>query len=74
MATRHVEQRCYENNICPCILLFVCKGRANDDVGVGGKGHRISGALGPGAGFKTGDFVEEKLGGAIMVERLRGYL
>ena len=46
-------------------LLF--KGRSNDDVGVA-RGTVVQ-ALRSGAGFKTGDFAKEKLGGAI-VERL----
>ena len=47
-------------NIPPCIFLLE-KRRSNDDVGMA----RITGfqALRPGAGFKTGDFVLEKLGG-----------
>ena len=50
------------------MYFLVCKGLSSDGVGRGGKGHRISGNT-AGAGFKTGDFVEEKLGGAT-VERL----
>ena len=40
---------------------LVCKGRSNDDVG-GARGTEFQ-EIRPGAGFKTGDFVEEKLGG-----------
>ena len=46
---------------------FVCEGRSNDDVGVATG--TVFQELRPGAGFKTGDFVKAKLGGAI-VERL----
>ena len=43
--------------------IFLCakKGLSNDDVGVA-RGSVFQ-ALRPGAGFKTGDFVGEKLGG-----------
>ena len=58
MAARH-EEGCYK------IYLFahfpVCKGHSNDDVGVA-KGTAFQETQ-PGAGFKTGDFVKEKLGG-----------
>ena len=53
---------------------YVRKGLSIDDVGVV-EGHRFSGdTTGGGAGFdfKTGDFVEEKLGGGAAVERLTG--
>ena len=40
---------------------LVCKGRPNDDVG-GGRG-TVFQEIRLGAGFKTGDFVEELLGG-----------
>ena len=48
----------------PIHFLFAKKRLSNDDVGVGGKEHRISGDTRPGAGFKTGDSVKEKFGGA----------
>ena len=35
----------------------------------GGEGHSVSQDIRPGAGFKTGDFVEEKLGGATVERR-----
>ena len=58
MATRH-EERYHERNIS--MYFLVCKGRSNDVVGIAtGTGFQ---ALRPGAGFKTGDFVEEKLAG-----------
>ena len=38
-----------------------CKGRSNDDVGVARR--TAFQALRPGAGFKTGDFIQEKMGG-----------
>ena len=45
----------YGENI---LMYFLgCKGRLKNDVGVGGKGHRISGV-----GFKSSDFVERKIG------------
>ena len=41
---------------------LVCKELSNYDAGGDKLGHRISGGTRPGAGFKTGDFVKEKLG------------
>ena len=64
MATR-LEQRCSANNMSSMYLL-VCKGRSNDDVGVS-RGTVLRGVR-PGAGFKTGDFVRENLGGLSLVE------
>ena len=64
MATGH-EERCYAKNVFT--YFAVCEGRSNDDVGVA-RG-TVFQKLQPGAGFKTGDFIKEKLGGAI-VERL----
>ena len=49
---------------------LVCKGPLNDDVGVA-RGTAVL-EIRPGAGFKTGDFVTRKVGGAT-VERL-GFL
>ena len=43
------------------LFFLVCKGLSNDDVGVA-RG-TIFQEIRPGAGFKTGDFVKEKLGG-----------
>ena len=40
----------------------VCKGLPTDDVG-GGKGHTVFQEIRPRAGFKTGDFAKELLGG-----------
>ena len=57
-----------EKNISTFIFLFAKDYTSNDDVGVA-RGTAFQ-ELRPGAGFKTGDFVKEKLGGAI-VERLR---
>ena len=42
------------------IYFFVCKERSNDDVGVA-RG-TIFQEIRSGAGFKTGDFAQEKLG------------
>ena len=54
------------------IHFHVCKGLlvllSNDDVGVA-RGTVLQ-EVRPGAGFKTGDFVQEKLGGGI-AERLK---
>ena len=58
MAARH-EEGCYGKKIITYDL--VCKGLSNDDVGVA-RGAVLQ-ELRPGAGFKTGGFVEEKLGG-----------
>ena len=65
MAARHEEGR-PETHISMDFL--VCDGISNDDVGVA-KG-TVFQALRPGAGFKTGDFVEEKFGGGTE-ERLK---
>ena len=47
-----------------CIYFLVGKqGLSNDDVGVA-RGNVFQG-IQPGAGFKTGDFVDEKLGGRV---------
>ena len=58
MATRYVEG-CHEKGIFTYFL--VCGGLSNDDVRV------VMGTvfqeIRPGVGFKTGDFVKEKLGG-----------
>ena len=43
------------------IFLFAKKGLSNDDVG-GTRGTAFQ-EIRPGAGFETGDFVKEKLGG-----------
>ena len=55
-----------KNKIFTCFL--VCKGRSNDYV------ERARGTvfqeIRPGAGFQTGDFVQRRLGGATIVERL----
>ena len=51
--------------------MFLCLPRTAEQWRRGGKEHRISGEIRPGAGLKTGHFVKEKLGGATM-ERLRG--
>ena len=49
------------------IYCLVCKSLSIDDVGV--TRDTVYQEIRSGAGFKTGDFVEEKLGGAT-VERL----
>ena len=51
------------------MIFLVCKGPSNDDVGVA-RGIVFQ-EIRPGAGFKTSDFVEEKLGVGATVERLR---
>ena len=67
MAARH-EEGCDEQNILICFL--VRKGLLNDDV-EGARGTTaVFQEIRPGSGAKSGDFVEEKLGGAI-VERHR---
>ena len=64
MAARHKEG-CYGKNVF--IYFLVCKGLllrvvlSNHDVGVA-RG-TVFQEIRPGAGLKTGDFVEEKLGG-----------
>ena len=45
----------------PCIFLFAMEGLSNNDVGVA-RG-TVFQEVRPGAGFKTGDFVKERLGG-----------
>ena len=46
------------------IQFMICKGRSNDDVGVA-RGVTVFQEVRRGAGFKTGDFVKEKLGGLL---------
>ena len=58
MAARRDERLHEKYNICIC---FACKGLSNDDVG-GARGTVLK-EIRPGAGFKTGDFVKEVLGG-----------
>ena len=67
MAARHKEG-CYLRNAA--VHFLVCKerkGLSNDDVGVA-RG-TVFQEVRPGAGFKTGGFVEEMLGG-VTAERL----
>ena len=64
MTPRH-EEGCYEKDLFKYFL--VCEGLSNDGVEVA-KG-AVFQEIWPGAGFQTGGFVEEKLGGAT-VERL----
>ena len=45
-----------------------CKGLSNDDVGAARV--TVFQKMRRGAGFKTGDFVKEKLGGSYTAERL----
>ena len=58
MAARHQEDAM---KTCTFKRFLVCKGLSNDDVG------RARGTvfqdIQPGAGFKTGDFVKDRLGG-----------
>ena len=49
----------HEKNILKKFL--VCKGLSNGDVGVARR--TVFQGIRPGAGFKTGDFAKEKLGG-----------
>ena len=42
-------------------IYFACKGPSNDDAGV--SRDTVFQEIRPGVGFKTGDFVKEKLGG-----------
>ena len=65
MAARH-EEGCYEKSILT--YFHVCIGLSSDVVGAA-KG-TVFQEIRPGAGFKTGDFVKEKLGGAT-IERLK---
>ena len=58
MTSRHKEGS-IENKVSAYFL--VCKGLSIDDVGV--SRDTVSQEIRPGAGFETGDFVEEKLGG-----------
>ena len=58
MAARH-EEGCNEKSILK--LFRVCKGLSNDDVGAA-RG-AVFQEIRPGAGFRTGDFVNEKLWG-----------
>ena len=58
MAAQHHEE-CYEKHVFTCFL--VRKGLSTDDVGVA-RG-TVFPEIRPWAGFKTGDFVKEKLGG-----------
>ena len=63
MAARH-EEGCCVNNIF-IVHFHVCRRLPNDNVGVatGIVFHETR----PGAGFKTGYFAKEKLGGATVV-------
>ena len=63
MAARHKEGR-YLRKASPYIFLFAKDYTSNDDVGAAKDTafHEVR----PGAGFKTGDFVEEMLGGATV--------
>ena len=64
MAARHEEGR-YQKIVSICFI--VCKGLSIDDVGA--SRDTVFQEIRPGVGFETGDFAEEKLGGAT-VERL----
>ena len=60
MAARH-EEGCYEKNK---VYIFSCLQRkAYRTMTSGWKGAPYFQEIRPGAGFKTGDFVKEKLGG-----------
>ena len=60
MAARHKEGYTIEKKVS--IYFLVCKGQSIDGVGEGVEGHVFQ-EIRPGAGFETGDFVEEKSGG-----------
>ena len=62
MAARH-EEGCHEKHAASHIFLHG-KGISNDSVGVA-RGAEFREIIRPGAGFKTGDFVEEKFGGGL---------
>ena len=56
------EEGCYYENVLWCFL--VCKERAIERCTSGWQGRgTVFEEIRPGAGFKTGDFVKEKLGG-----------
>ena len=68
MAARYKEGDTSERKMYPCKFL-VCKGLSIDDVEV--LRDILFQEIRPGAGFETGDFVQEKLeGGGATVERL----
>ena len=48
------------------MYVLVCRGLPNDDVVRRGRG-TVFQEIRPGAGFKTGDFVKEKLGGLVFI-------
>ena len=68
MAARH-EEGCYEKKELHRIFSCFAKDYI-ERLHRGGKGHRVSGDTGGSAGFKTGDFVNETLGGATVVRLL----
>ena len=61
MAARH-EEGCHEMHIF-AYFLVLHEGLSNDDVGVA-RG-TVFQEIRPGAGFKTGDFGKDKLGGLL---------
>ena len=56
-------------NISPCMYLLACEGLSTDD-DVGVARSTVFQDMRAGVGFKTGDFVKEKLGGLRALERL----
>ena len=58
-------------NVSSCIFSG-CEGLSNDDIEVA-RGNVFQEMIRPGAGFKTGDFVKRRIGGAT-VERPFPYL
>ena len=66
MAHQH-EECCYEKIPFTCCLAY--KGLSNNGVGVG-RGTVLQ-EMRPGAGFKTGYFVDKTLGGLPTGERLK---
>ena len=58
MVARH-EEGCFYQKVSAYFI--VCKGLSSDDVGI--PRDTMFQEIRPGAGFKTGDFVQEALGG-----------
>ena len=71
MAARHKEGYYPERKSIHKISCARHKGLTIDDFGVS-RDTTVSREIRPGAGFETGDFDKEKLGGGATVERLIG--
>ena len=61
MAARH-EEGCYEQNVFMCFLLFA---KDYQTMTSGSQRVIVFQEIRPGADFKTGDFVEDKLGAGV---------